>query len=164
MEAFLVLLSLSVLLLFILTRDVWLTFCNNDGIEIAIHFPIFALYLTKSKKGDAKRGKKKKRSPSYKRIISAIIHLSEKSKLTVNKIDIPVSSKNFDGVSIAKSYGQYSFIFPIIAYVGQKSKDFTLRESSVHTDESGKSLTVDITFRSELYNFILAYFSFKKEH
>ena len=48
-------LILSFMLLFALTRDVWVKVINREFLTIEIHLPIFALILTKENKSKQKK-------------------------------------------------------------------------------------------------------------
>ena len=154
MHGFLISVILLFLLLFILTREVWIKVQNGELLIIEIHMPIFAIILTKENKREGKKHKKKEKELSaltYVKIIIKELKRFEKCEVIINRVTPPHKANNFSYSTLTKPYGYQSLIYAVIAYLETKVEKLTLTENAVRFIPGNSLFLCDITIKSRLY-------------
>lgn len=154
MHGFLIVIILLALVLFILSRDVWVKVKNGEFLIIEIHLPILAIILTKKNKKKSEKQKKKAKelsAPTYIRIIIKELKRFEKCEVVINRVTPPHKANNFSYSTLTKPYGYQSLIYAVIAYLETKVEKLTLKENAVSFIPGNSLFLCDITIKARLY-------------
>ena len=158
-------LILSFMLLFALTREVWVRVINREFLTIEIHLPIFALILTKENKSKQKKSSKKQKKLSaltYIQIFTKTLKRLEKCELVIKKLAPPQKQSSFSYSTVIKPYGYQSLIYGLIAYLDTRVQRVTLCENAVTYIPDNPIFLCDVTVKARLFEILFGAFCLYK--
>lgn len=150
MAGIVIFLTVSVIIAFILTRDVIINVKKKERFTVEIHFPLIALILTTRKKGD-----KDKRSLSYKtyrRLFSDIARFSERSEIIIRNVGVGNSNADFNQNTTLRPYRIHSLISAAIAYLSERAQKLTLEGGALDYMPDNIGFTLDISAKTSIIN------------
>lgn len=154
MTAVSLILLVSALVFYILTRETYVVILYNNGIRIEFHLVIFSLILTE---GEDEKGGVRPKIKFYTFLIKRLARLSERSCIRVNSIRLSKLKSLFSPDEITSSYIYHALISSLIAYLYQKSKKLTLENNALVLIPDSQDISyVDIHLSTELYNIVYA--------
>lgn len=165
MAGILIILILSFMIAFIITRSVWVRVINGELLRIELHLPVFALILTKKNKSKGEKQKKKRRELSaltYIAIIIKTLKRFDRCEVAIDKVSPPQREEEFKASTLTKPYGYQSLIYTIVAYLETKVRKLTLKENAVAFIPSNPLFLCDITVKGRLYEIALGAFCLYK--
>ncbi|MBE6532961.1 MAG: hypothetical protein E7676_05615 [Ruminococcaceae bacterium] len=165
MAGILIILILSFMIAFIITRSVWVRVINGELLRIEFHLPVFALILTKKNKSKGEKQKKKRRELSaltYIAIIIKTLKRFDRCEVAIDKVSPPQKEEKFKASTLTKPYGYQSLIYTIVAYLETKVRKLTLKENAVAFIPSNPLFLCDITVKGRLYEIALGAFCLYK--
>ena len=157
----LIFLLLAFLVLYILNAPIMLNVKNDESLKIEIHFPIFALHLTKRKADSEKSKEKSQKSLSalaYISIISKTLKRFGECGLIIRRIVPPQRIKKFTYSTLVIPYGYQSLIYSLIAYLRTNMKSLVLLPGAVEFIPDNETFILDLTLSGRLYR--IAYGAF----
>lgn len=146
------------LVLYIITREVWIIFKKQDKVCLEIHFPIFAINFQSKSDGREKRSKDSKNKLPFLsniRIFSAVIDKLS-TNIIVEKLVIPFPLDELIGSGISGHVTRQFIIFSLIAYLRTKSKNIIIDNNAfILSPDSTKTLFY-LTAKPKIINLIIA--------
>ena len=165
-------LIISFLILFVLSRTVWLRIIKDDKFSIELHLPLLAVCLTQKDEDKEKRRKSKeerkkeqteKISPrAYIRIFGDTINRIKKSTIIVKRVVLPLNLRDFNAFTLLSPFAYQGFIYSIIAYLKTKTDRLILEDNAVISSPDVKKIQFYVTVKLRLYQLIYALLTFKR--
>ena len=150
-----VFLCLSLAVLIILTRKIFINVKKDDILKIEIHFPIFALHL--SEKKGSKTNKKK--NNNYRKIIILIREIAGRlggCEILVKSITLPIKGCADDRGAFTKPFAFQAIIYSVLAYIDTKVQKLTVYNGAVTSSSEVSSVCCDITVKGRLIRLLTA--------
>lgn len=151
-----ILLILSFLLFFILTRCVWIYVIKDDVLKIELHLPILALsfdFSDKNKKGKKKKANQKSGFKLFKLIIDRI----EMCSVHIKSISLPKGE--YSGTSyFTRPYTYTAVLYGAIALLASKAGKVKIDDNAVIFSDT-KKFKCNITVYTKLYYLIISAFA-----
>lgn len=147
-----------VLVLFIVSRIVWINVIKDDELRLELHLPIIAIHLTKSKSTNkSKRNKKKKRFPTrYKTIAKPLSNLISKSEIIIKRIEFPEKHGEISNATFTRPIKYGSAFFALCAYLRAKAEKLTVYDDQIVLSSDNSAIQFNFTVRIRLYRLINA--------
>ena len=147
---------LTILLCFILTRDVTFVFIKEDDIKIYLRIFNKNINLIKKKKSSHRLEKTKgKKQIPYLKLIKTITKLLKSSKVFIKSIVIPIKNE-FDSDSFLSSYKALAIVYSLVAFISSQIENTSLGDNFVSFSSVKNSICFDITIESGLFHVLLA--------
>ena len=146
---------LSLTVLFIFTRKIFINVKKDDILKIEIHFPVFALLLTEKKEEKQKSDKK----PSYRNIVRLIREIPGKlssCEVIIKSITLPIKSAPDSPGAFTKPFIVQSLIYSALAYIDAKVQKLTVYNGAVKSSAEARSFCCDITVKGRLFRLLTA--------
>lgn len=146
-------LILLFLLLFIMTRTVWVRIIKDKSIRLELHLPLLAVIL---KNFDNGKNKTKLNPRSYISIASNTIKRVRESRVFINAITFPCDISNFNLSTLVGLYGYHGFIYTLIAYLKAKGIDIYLKDNAITSSPDIDGLHCHVTLKLTLLRLVYA--------
>nr|MBE6545423.1 hypothetical protein [Oscillospiraceae bacterium] len=154
-----VLMILSFIIFFSLTRESMVKIIKKDRLRIEVHLQIIAYIWTKKDNSDnANKSKRKKRFSKEKRdrIIAAIRRVIRKGEVRVNRLALPYDEGNFDKASVLRPVRYRILAYTLIAYLSTKTNRLTLRDDAIILSPDIDNLQYELTVKCRQYELLYA--------
>jgi hypothetical protein len=149
-----IILILSFLCFFVLTRVVWVRIIKREVQKIEIHLPLLAIHLSFPK---GKRKKKKKSSArAYLKIISKTIESVWDCEVNIKEIALPYKSEDFSGFTLVKPFGYQGLVYAAIAYLKTRARHIILEDNAIISSPDISGLHCYLTVKLPLLKLIYA--------
>lgn len=168
-----ILMILSFMLFFTITREAMVKIIKLDRLRIEIHLQLFAYIWTKKDKNDnadtEKQRKKQKRFSKDKRdrIIAAIRRILRKGEARINRLALPYDEAEFDKGAFLRPIRYRILAYTFIAYLKTQTNRLTLGDDAIILSPDIDKLQYDLTVKCRLYELLYAlltlYIGIKKE-
>ena len=147
---------LSVLILFILTRIIWINIVKDDGFRMELHLPIIAIHFSKSKSKGAniKKLRKKLTTLQYRKIAEKLSSLVEKSEIIIKRIEFPEKTGEITNATFVRPYRYQGVFFALYAYLKTKAEKITLCNNAIALSSDGSAIRYNFTVKLRLYQLI----------
>ena len=161
-------LIISFLILFVLSRTVWIRIIKEEQFRVELHLPLLAISLIDDNKIDKQKSEKKKDkaekiSPrAYIRIFGNTLERIHKSTVVVKRIALPLKLSDFDAMTLVTPFAYQSVVYTIIAYLKTKTDRLILPDNAVILSPDINSLQFYVTVKLRLYQLIYALLTVKK--
>ena len=140
---------LSLTVLFIFTRKIFINVKKDDILKIEIHFPIFALLLTE-KKAEKQKSKNKIGYRDIARLIREIAGKLGGCEVLIKSITLPVKSAPDSPNAFTKPFIFQSLIYSALAYIDTKVQKLTVYNGAVTSSNAASAFRCDITVKGRL--------------
>ena len=160
MAGILILLLISFVLFFLLTRIVWVRIIKGNSFKIEIHLPILAIHLIKRNSDKDKKSNINDTNLSFLGYIRILTHIANKiqgAKISVKAIALPIKSKDFDKTAILRPLRQQVLLYGIIAYLRTKTEKLTLEDNAIILSPDIDVLHCYVTLKIRLYKLIYGF-------
>ena len=145
-----ILLILSFLVFFIITRKATVRLIKEEKLRIEFHMQIIALVI--SPEGRQKGKGRKKKSTSHRGIIAALRRLIRHSKVVIYKLHVPFAEIRENTITAAVRRRILSAT--IISYLETIAGGIYLSDNAIILSPDLSSLQYDISIESRLYQII----------
>ena len=166
-------LIISFLILFVLSRIVWIRIIKDDKFKIELHLPLLAICLTENSEKQKKKKRKNKderkkekiekiSARAYIRIFGNTIERIQKSTVVVKRVILPLGLNGFDTMTLVTPFAYQGLIYTIIAYLKTKTDRLILEDNAVISSPDVKKIQFYVTVKLRLYQLIYALLTFKR--
>ena len=161
-------LIISFLILFVLSRTVWVRIIKEEQFRVELHLPLIAVHLIDDKKKEKEKGGKGKdkadkiSSRAYIRIFGNTLEHIRKSTVIVKRVALPLKLADFDAMTLVTPFAYQGVIYTIIAYLKTKTDRLILLDNAVISSSDINSLQFYVTVKLRLYQLIYALLTVKK--
>ena len=163
LKLFVIPLILSTLILFILTRWIYVNIRRDESLTIELHFPILALYLRENKaKRKKAKNKRTNKFSSYLNIIKAISVIIKGCELTLRRISFPSKADRLDN-TITRTYSYYSLTAAALAYLDERAIKLTVLDDAFLPCSASNSFRLDLSIKTRLFTLLLGLFRIRKK-
>ena len=142
-----ILLILSFLVFFIITRKATVRLIKEEKLRIEFHMQIIALVI--SPEGRQKGKGRKKKSTSHRGIIAALRRLIRHSKVVIYKLHVPFAEIRENSITAAVRRRILSAT--IISYLETMAERIYLSDNAIILSPDLSSLQYDLSIESRLY-------------
>ena len=142
-----ILLILSFLLFFVITRKATIRLVKEENLRIECHMQIFALVI--SPKGRQRDKSQKKKTASRRSILAALRRLIKHSKVVIYKLHVPFAEIRENSITAAVRRQILSAM--IISYLETVAEKIYLSDNAIILSPDLSSLQYDISIESRLY-------------
>lgn len=150
-----ILLIITFLLFFVLTRKTKIKLKKKDELKIELHLQLMAVefFVGENKK---QRGQSEKESSKHKRkrIITTVLRVVRMGELHIKELALPYP--NIDFISYTRPFRYRILISSLIAYLETKVKSLTISDDAIILSPDTKALQYDLTITCKLYELIYA--------
>ena len=156
------------MILFVLSRTVWIRIIKEEQFRVELHLPLLAISLIDDNKIDKQKSEKKKDkadkiSPrAYIRIFGNTLERIHKSTVVVKRVALPLKLSDFDAMTLVTPFAYQSVVYTIIAYLKTKTDRLILPDNAVILSPDINSLQFYVTVKLRLYQLIYALLTVKK--
>lgn len=147
MPVIFILLILSFLVFFIITRKATVRLIKEEKLRIEFHMQIIALVI--SPEGRQKGKGRKKKSTSHRGIIAALRRLIRHSKVVIYKLHVPFAEIRENSITAAVRRRILSAT--IISYLETMAERIYLSDNAIILSPDLSSLQYDLSIESRLY-------------
>ena len=156
-----IMLIIGFILLFWLTRIVWVRIIKEDRLVIELHLPLLAVSLSIKKEKNKKKNKKLSAFGYFRIIIKTISHI-KRCKVEVRRIGLPIKDTAFGSLSLVKPFGYQGVIYTLLAYLKTEADKLILFDNAVISSPDIRELQFHITFKLRLFQLIYALTTIKR--
>ena len=167
MAGVLIVIILSFLFFFILTRKVWVRVIKEENFRLQFHLPLLSLHLTKRKKQESDKKDQSSKSKtrlgirSYFRIVTSTLDHVENCEITVKQVILPCKTGNFSASTLVSPFGYQGLIYTVIAYLKTKTKNLVLEDNAIISSPDVTETQFYLTVKLRLYQLIYALLTLK---
>ncbi len=149
---------------FIITRRTWVRVIKDRNLEIQIHLPLLALYLTST---DKKKSKKQSQDGklsviAYIRIAAGVLSRFPECDVEIKRVILPCRNDRFDGFTLVRPFGYQGLVYAIIVYLKTKSKKLTLENNAIISSPDVTETQFYFTVKLPLYQLLFALLTIKR--
>lgn len=142
---------LPLLIIYVFTRDVTLNVIKDHKLFFEISFLNFKIRLPRTKKNASTEERTKKKHPPYLALFRKVSKRLGYVEITINKISIPYSEKEFSEKSFFVPYSIYAALNTLISLVNTKAQKLDIKDNAVCISCAQSDLCLDLTFRFKLF-------------
>ena len=162
-------LIISFLILFVLSRTVWVRIIKEEKFSFELHLPLLALCITEDRRKDEKKkdiNKKNKADKistrAYIRIFSSALERIRKSTVIVKRVILPLNLSNFDSMTLVTPFAYQGLVYTIIAYLKTKTDKLIIEDNAIISSPDISKIQFYITVKLRLYQLIYALLTVKR--
>ena len=157
-----IILILSFLFFFILTRKIWVRIIKKEILRVEFHLPLLSLHLIGDNNKKKKKETDKLSTRAYIRVIAGTLSRVKDCEVIVKEITLPLKTNSFSGMSLVKPFGYQGLIYAIIAYLQTKAKKLTLNDNAIISSPDVTETQYYVTVKLRLYQLIYALLTFRR--
>ena len=146
MPVIFILLILSFLLFFVITRKATIRLTKEENLRIEFHMQIIALVISP---GGRQKGKGRKKSASRRSILAALRRLIKHSNVIIYKLYVPFAEIREN--SITASVRRRILSAMVISYLETMAERIYLADNAIILSPDLSSLQYDLSIESRLY-------------
>ena len=150
MPVIFLLLILSFLVFFVITRKSTVRVIKEENLRIEFHMQIIALVI--SPKGRQRDKGRRKKTASRRNILAALRRLIKHSKVAINKLHVPFAEIRENSITAAVRRRILSAM--IISYLETMAEEIYLSDNAIILSPDLSSLQYDVSIESRLYQII----------
>lgn len=160
-------LIISFLILFVITRTVWVRIIKEECFKIELHLPLWAVKLS-FPKGNEKRKSKAKRkidnisARAYLRIFGNTIERLRHSRVIIKRVLLPLKLDGFSSMTLVAPFAYQGLIYAAIAYLRTKTYELTVLDNAIISSPDTKEIQFYLTVKLRLYQLIYAIMTVKR--
>ena len=160
-------LIISFLILFVITRTVWVRIIKEECFKIELHLPLLALKLSfpkenKKKESKAKRKTDKISARAYLRIFGNTLERLRHSKVIIKQVMLPLKLEDFSSMTLVNPFAYQGLIYAAIAYLRTKTEELTILDNAIISSPDTKEIQFYLTVKLRLYQLIYALLTVKR--
>lgn len=156
-------LILSFLLLYVLTRTVWVRIIKKEILRIEIHLPLLALCLiSKKEKKNAKKETDKLSARAYIRVVAGTLARVRDCTVVVREVTLPCKADKFEALTLVRPFAYQGLIYAVIAYLKTKAKRLILLDNAIISSPDITEIQYYVTVKLSLFNLIYAVFAVRR--
>lgn len=161
-----ILLIVSFLIFFVITRTVWVRIIKEKAFKIELHLPLLALKLSfgkeikkdkKSKKKEDKLGPK-----AYLHIFGDTLSKLKESRVVIKRVALPFRLDDFNSMTLITPFAYQGIVFAAIAYLRTKTKKLTIENNAIISSPNVTEIQFYLTIKLRLYQLIYALLTAKR--
>lgn len=162
-------LIVSFLILFVLSRTVWVRIIKEERFSFELHLPLLALCITADQRKDENNKDKRKKekadkiSPrAYIRIFGNALKKTRKSTVIVRRVVLPLNLNEFNSMTLVTPFAYQGLIYTIIAYLKTKTDKLIIEDNAIISSPDINKIQFYITVKLRLYQLIYALLTVKR--
>lgn len=160
-------LIISFLILFVITRTVWVRIIKEECFKIELHLPLWAIKLSFPKEDDKKKSKGKAKTDkisarAYIRIFGNALERLRRSKVVIKRVLLPMKVGDFSGMTLVTPFAYQGLIYATIAYLRTKTEKLTILDNAIISSPDSKEIQFYLTVKLRLYQLIYAILTVKR--
>jgi hypothetical protein len=154
------------LILFVITRTVWVRIIKEECFKLELHLPLLALKLSfpkeEKKKSKSKEKIDKISARAYLRIFGNTLERLRHSRVIIKRVILPLKLDDFSSMTLVTPFAYQGLIYAAIAYLRTKTEKLTILDNAIISSPDTKEIQFYLTVKLRLYQLIYALLTVKR--